>query len=451
MAYTVVLGSLLALALLGLTDPVRQWWASARSRIRSSAVLVIAMTVPFLGSSTIGAMQEGVGAASGVRLVRALALLTLLSIAAFGIIRNMRALKCAGAAALWMLAYAGLAMASAAYSVSSFMSAWKGFEVFVLVLTGIYLAGLLRKTQDVESLLNTLWLVLLFLVLTALAGAGLIPGEAFYRQLSGATVLSGVYPEINANSLTQYSALLVVVCAVLLFLPYSRKRRLGTWVVLGVALTSMLLGHSRTSIFAGVAGILAVVFFSGRTTLFWASAATMSSLWFFSDAVIAYIRRGQSQELFTSMSGRTPFWETIWPQVLESPIIGSGYYAAQRKLFGVSSVDNTYLEVLLGLGIIGLTIFLIPIGLTAVALIKARPSPGQSSPEARLWFQLLALFILLFVRSLTGPSFETLHWNLVMFMVLIVSVSALRRFGHSPRARKIEAPLRPPSPPSLMR
>ncbi len=213
----------------------------------------------------------------------------------------------------------------------------------------------------------------------------------------------------------------------------------------------MLLSRSRTSIFAGVAGILAVVFFSGRTTLFWASAATMSSLWFFSDAVIAYIRRGQSQELFTSMSGRTPFWETIWPQVLESPIIGSGYYAAQRKLFGVSSVDNTYLEVLLGLGIIGLTIFLIPIGLTAVALIKARPSPGQSSPEARLWFQLLALFILLFVRSLTGPSFETLHWNLVMFMVLIVSVSALRRFGHSPRARKIEAPLRPPSPPSLMR
>jgi O-antigen ligase len=440
MAYAVVLGSLLALALLGLSDPVRQWWASARARIAPSAVLVTAMAVPFLGSSTIGVAEEALGAANGIRLVRALVLLILLITSALGILRDTRALQYAGGAALWMLAYGGLAMASAMYSVSSFVSAWKGFEVFVLVLTGVYLAGLLRNTQDVESLLNTLWLVLLFLVLTALAGAALNPAEAFYRQLWGATVLSGVYPQINPNSLTEYSALLVVVCVVRLFRPCPRKRSLGTWVVLGLALTAMLLAHSRTSIFAAAAAILAVVFFSGRTTLFWASAATMSSVWFFSEAVSAYIRRGQPHELFTSMSGRTQFWETVWSRFLDSPIIGYGFYAAQRKLFGVSSIDNTYLEVLLGLGILGLTVFLIPIGLTALALIKTRPSRDQSSPEAQLWIQLLVLFLLLFVRSLTGPSFEVLHWNLVMFMVLIVSVSALSRLNGSTSRREISVP-----------
>src|SRR5258706_2993 len=168
MAYAVVLGSLLALALLGLSDPVRQWWASARVRIAPSAVLVIAMVVPFLGSSTIGVAEEGLGDAHGIRLVRALVLLILLITSALGILRNTRALQYAGGGGLWMLAYGGLAMASAVYSVSSFVSAWKGFEVFVLALAGVYLAGLLRNTQDVESLLNTLWLVLLFLVLTAL-------------------------------------------------------------------------------------------------------------------------------------------------------------------------------------------------------------------------------------------------------------------------------------------
>jgi O-antigen ligase len=133
------------------------------------------------------------------------------------------------------------------------------------------------------------------------------------------------------------------------------------------------------------------------------------------------------------MTGRTYFWERAWSEVfLSSPILGNGFYAAHRSLLMTSSVDNTYLAVLLGNGIVGLIIFVVPVIVVAMQLLLSRPNKTQPKTERMLWLQLMALFVLLIVRSITGPSFQFLHSNLVMFMMLLIGMQAYRRLRRTP-------------------
>jgi O-antigen ligase len=450
-ALFIVFSSLVVMVLLGLTDPVRGWWAGLWSRRWSAFVLILAMAVTFIGGSGQAAADEGLAAASGARLVRAIAMVTLFGIAMAGILRNTHALRRAGPAALWMVAYALLAITSLTYSISPFISAWKGFEVLVLVVTVISLAGKLRTLDDIQSTLNILWLMLLFLILTALFGTLFVPERAFAKlELSSSIVISGVYPEINANSLTQFSALLAVVIVALVLKPGRRAWGLGHIMVMILSTTTMLMAHSRTSILAGLVALLTVIYYAGRRALFIGSLIAAVLAWTSAEFVADYILRGQSQEVFLSMSGRTHFWEGAWPYFLQSPMLGHGFYSAQRVIIGTSSVDNTYLEVVLGLGILGLAIFSVPIGLTAYYLFRTRPVQKTHPTEQGLWLELVTLFILLAVRSLTGPSFQVMHPNLVMFVLLVVCLNGLVRLTNSvssrvPPARANSAQLSLPS------
>jgi O-antigen ligase len=128
------------------------------------------------------------------------------------------------------------------------------------------------------------------------------------------------------------------------------------------------------------------------------------------------------------MSGRLEFWPLVWNEFLKSPLLGHGFYTSHRLKWGASSVDNTYIEVLLGLGLLGL--FPIVLALLSVFkdLIRTRPSKynAQNNNGFRfLWLQLASLFLILFFRSLTGPSFQIHHINLSIFVIIAVSSSFL--------------------------
>jgi len=426
--YVVVISSIIVVALLGVSDPVRSWWRSLRTRPGPGVVLILAVATTFLGGSRLAAAAAGLEAASGIRLLRAIALLSLLTLASVGILRDTRAFGRAGSAAVGMLLYGLLAVSSAVYSLSPFISAWKGFEVVTVVVVGIYLGGRLRTLEDIQGLLDIVWLALLVLVTTALASVAVVPEQALVKLVySPVSVLAGVYPEIHPNLLTQLAAIIAVVCLIEWIRP-NRPRQLTTVVVvLGLSLAAALLAHSRTSLIAALIASLAVVYFSRHRALFWLAMVGGILLWAFSEAVLIYFGRGQSTETFLSMSGRTKFWPKVLQQFYDSPILGHGFYAAQHQIFGVSSVDNTYLEVLLGLGILGLVVFTLPALTSWYLLLKARPRPSTGAAGHAVWLQLMILLLFLTIRSLTGPSFQVMHPNLVLYMVAIVCINSFNR------------------------
>jgi O-antigen ligase len=436
MTYLIFFTSLIAVFIFTRPKSTRELLNCIKTKPGPAILLIILFAVTFLGDFTgesemMATRQLAIP--SGVRMARFIMVVGIFLIVFIRLLGRSSAFRQAGMAAKFMLFYAILALASAIYSIHAIVTLWKGFELFVFVLAGIYLASELKRWEDLRWLNNMLMLVMLFLVVSALTGVVLAPGEAFKKlELSSSIVIRGLAPPINANSLTQFSALLMVMALASALDAEKNHSRMGIWVIVGLATTAMLLSHSRTSLFAGILAAGAVLYFGGRKTIAFLAAAGGMAAYTMTDIVMDYVLRGQSEEVFTSLTGRTYFWKSAWGVFLESPFIGKGFYAAHRSLMNVSSVDNTYLAVLLGNGIIGLIIFIVPIIIVAMQLLLTIPNKTHPKAEKILWLQLMVLFVLLIVRSTTGPSFQSLHANLVMFMMLLIGAQAYRRLRRRP-------------------
>jgi hypothetical protein len=200
-------------------------------------------------------------------------------------------------------------------------------------------------------------------------------------------------------------------------------------------MVTMYLAHSRTAIFGAMAAIMAILIFYRRAGLALSIGAITSLVLFtaLGDTVLAYIYRGQSEELFLSMSGRTYYWGLFAERIMEAPLLGHGFYAGIRTLFGTSSTDNSYIGVLLDLGVAGLILFVIPILVLAWTLWCTRPRRAMPWAGDILWLRLAGVFVIVLLRSPVSTSFQILHHLLVVYMILQVGSAAYYRLRHDAR------------------
>jgi O-antigen ligase len=419
----------------------KDWWGSVGKKPFLSGVVIIAVVAVFLGGAreAITTVRNPVDT---IRFIRILVIVALTVTAAIVILFS-RGRASSGWAVRWMGLYAGVAMISCLYSSFPLLSLWKGFEVLSAVAVGILIGGFLHQREDIEHLINIVLLIIWFLVLSSLVGMIISPSLAFARMKQGGLMgfaLQGVYPQINANTLSQISAMLASCSLCWVLGGQKRYESLGPLFVFVLALACVVLGHSRTSLFAFVLLVCFILIF------FRAKITALATLWIgimlgASGVAIHYITqyifRGQSEELFTSLSGRTQLWPLVLEKIWQSPLVGHGFYSSQRMTWGLSTVDNTYLEVLLGVGIVGLTFFCMAVISVFVDLWRGNPSNFRLKPDSKwrlIWIQQVAMFLFLFFRSLTGPSFEMLHPSLTIFVIFAVSSSATLRIQRAEHA-----------------
>jgi O-antigen ligase len=410
----------------------RHWFQSIKRKPFAAFLIVLSIAAVFLGS------QRGTRAIveNPVDTVRVFRIIVLLFVGIPALIFTALGKKRAGASGslFWMALYALLAMFSASYSKLPLLSLYKGFEVAVFVALGLYVGTILHSWQDVEDIVNILLLVMWYLIISALIGAVMAPSLAWGWGESGDSMsftMSGVFPVINANTLTQLGGIVACVSLCRLFRDSKGPKKMAELLIFFTAVICMVLSHSRTSLFAFIPaiGLVLISYQKKKIALVAVALGGLGSLFFaLSDYVVSYFLRGQTAAGFSSMSGRTYFWPLVTNWVEEAPLWGHGFYASQRVLFGVSSVDQAYLEVLLGLGMIGLTIFCLAVLRVMLNLWKSRPpakSRSRLSEHVFLWTQVTVIFIFIFLRSLTGPSFQLLHINLTLFVLVTVCAAAM--------------------------
>lgn len=340
-----------------------------------------------------------------------------------------------------MFAYGAMAMATASYSLDPKLTLWKGFEVLTHVSVVAVLCRRIGSVDDALDILGLFWIVLLFIAISLLVAIPISPEIAFSETSKGIALLHGVAFTVNPNTGTQIGGLILLVAVSLLIAspPGSNKWIVFALFILGAVV--MLLTHSRTSIFATAIALCMLAVVSRKAWII-VSIFTLGLLFFVSGYVSEYattfILRGQSEAQFTGLSGRLQFWQTVWGTFVERPILGYGFYAAIRSLYGVPGADNTYLQVLMGGGVVLLSVFLLAICVLAIQLFRTRPRwqtlRGQPA-YFLLWTQTASLFILLLIRSITGPSFDAHHINLTLFLVCAVAASALVRYRPRVRAQ----------------
>ena len=126
------------------------------------------------------------------------------------------------------------------------------------------------------------------------------------------------------------------------------------------------------------------------------------------DTFWEFFQRGQDRKYFVTLSGRTDLWALGWEVFKDSPLVGYGAYAGAR--FGVlsqvgsvgswSTILNTWLEVLLGVGIIGGILIVAAYIRTWVILLRVAFMTKSGSLINILAIESIGVLALLSVRSI---------------------------------------------------
>lgn len=203
----------------------------------------------------------------------------------------------------------------------------------------------------------------------------------------------------------------------------------------GLGVFTLLAADSRTALLAWMVGVAAVV--TRRSLWVWGSSLLGASLGVILVAGVplrtlagftgGLSRSGDPTEMFT-LTGRTEIWEFVWDKILLQPWFGYGYNSSKFILpqflglpgLQVDEAHNTWLQNLLGTGIVGTVPLLL----------------------------LVVVQIVLYVRA--PDSFR----DLFLFMVLVWGITVAGAFGSTPTVMTLAvfvSLLRPPHPSPSMR
>lgn len=333
--------------------------------------------------------------------------------------------------------YSLVGIASALWSVYPAWTLYKSLEYLVgVVLIGTIVASVKSETQF-KSLFDLMWLLIGLETLSVWLGVVLWPEEAVHRGIGLLKIqLEGVFPKVAANGVGDLGALLGIVAMVRLIYAKGSSRRFYLIVFLA-AMVTLVLSQSRSPLTGFLLAVPLVLFLAGRVrwitflSLFLLAAASFTPL---GDYFWQFFLRGQSQELFFSLSGRVYYWREALSFIQESPLIGHGAYAAGRFLVAtafdltLSSLHGTWPEVLIGTGVLGLLPLLGAIIGTWVVLLRTQRKASNVLCE-QLCLEAIGVMTLLSVRSIFSVSFIW-HPALTWLLALGYAEFLRRRYAH---------------------
>lgn len=304
--------------------------------------------------------------------------------------------------------YVVVAGLSTLYSVAMPVTAGKVFQLGVgLVCT----LALVTRSDARQSLKDGLQMVVLLggaLVAGAIVGFVVAPGlfslpETRPGILVRATMAA---PYSYSNGLSVYAATLSGF-SLAKALKGTGRQRSWWYVATAVGGLGTLLTSGRQGLVVLVVSI-AVVILALRPWGFLLGfiPASIAAIAFFGESIMAAASRGQSTEMLMSLSGRTVWWASAVSAWLQQPLTGFGFGAGGRfvalERIGeghVSSVHSGILEVLLGVGLIGM------IPLAYVIFRIGRYSIGALRTETEYVITIVAIAVTTIVSiGIGGPE-----------------------------------------------
>jgi O-antigen ligase len=168
----------------------------------------------------------------------------------------------------------------------------------------------------------------------------------------------------------------VIIGLTVLLVLGRRTDRAGAAVVIVPSLVLLVLTHTRTAtlgLLVGLAlaiGSLLLTSAAARRFFTWTVLCAAVAAVGFASALQTWFLRGQSQENFSSLTGRAKVWDALLaaPRTTSEQLFGVGL---GDKSFGGLPIDNSWLAVYNEQGLIGVTLVaIIIIVLGGVALLR---------------------------------------------------------------------------------
>lgn len=338
---------------------------------------------------------------------------------------------------IWVLI--ALAVASFLWSTNPSKTISRSIALIGTTLFGLYLASRYSMKQQLQMLgwMYGIAILLSFLFAVALPKYGVMGGLH-------AGAWRGIYN--HKNTLAK-----VIVPGIIVFLLLaldSRKHRRFLWCGVGLALLLLLLSTAKTSLL----NLLTLLFaFAAFKILRWRYHLMIPSLTALSavGATVYVWMTANAETLLgsigkdTTLTGRGDLWPLVLQRIWEKPWLGYGYGAFWNGLDGESSSvwyasgwtppnsHNGFLDVLLGLGWVGMSI--LAIGFFTISFPKALVWVRQSQTSEGLW---PALYMTYLVLANLGES--TLMIQNDIFWVLYTAVAFSVQLPHERRQRVVQ-------------
>ena len=259
----------------------------------------------------------------------------------------------------------------------------------------------------------------IFLISTVFVLGMIVMPEKFYRFTHGGEEarLGGFI--INPNEL----GMLIAIGIATTFLELkSSYNKIFKWVMMALLLYALILTGSRSSM-AGLFIIL--IFFASQSKTARMRTVIIGCMVLAAPYIFLqlFIKQGDLEEVM-NMTGRIPFWKDLlcfnFPK---EPFLGYGYmridYSDKFESFSSyagAMTHNTFLQVLIGLGLVGLFIIICQMAATIHAM-----SATNDSQKKRL---AMALFIPVLINSFTefGIFGET-NYGIMFYLFIVFSLS----------------------------
>jgi O-antigen ligase len=344
-----------------------------------------------------------------------------------------------------LLLYGIIAISSSLYvPVHAFYTMWKGIEVVVVVMIAAAILSYSRQFDSALLAYKTIIFMFWALMILFWIEAALIPSKAFLpsRGLLPFT-MQGVLPSYNGNSLAFLSAVLVFSSFCAMQRSTAAFKKVFFAILCAWAFTTLLFAQSRTSLFGLLVALVVYMlidkrYFTMAVMIVIGSIAAVSGQFF--DVAEQYVMRGQSEELFTSLSGRTRGWEAAWALFLESPLTGHGFAAAAREEIlgytGASTLHGAVFDVLVGVGIIGLIPWAVSIIWTIWLMTRLWLGSSLIARERQfrsLHAEMVGIMTLILIRSSTSSGLAMHEHTFMLFLSIVVYAAAATRLSRAYR------------------
>jgi hypothetical protein len=318
-------------------------------------------------------------------------------------------------------AYDAVVFMGAPLSVAPMLTAYRGVELGVgvlVVVAAVHYAG----REAVDRIEQALYAFLVLLVVSVWIGVAAFPGEAVFTDVAPIPFqIQGVYPAVSSNGVGETGALLFL---------WSLGARVsgrasGRWnaAFIGLGAVTLVAAQYRTGYLAVAVALMVLLVARGRRVLAVAAAVAVLFTAFISGKALVqaaepYVLRGQDRELVSGLSGRVELWDNAIPVWRESPLFGKGLLTATRfevlaplGFTTVSTIHGTWIEALVGTGIVGVAL------LALYLILLLRASLRDLLARGGLVYPSL-LIVFVGIRSITGPSFEVFGVAVILLLML---------------------------------